>query len=427
MRRALPAVLLAWAMACVGPGQGLGTAAADLSLEPVATALAFPTNLAFLPDGTIVYGEKDAGRVRLLSPDGTDRVAARLPVLGGAERGLLGLAVHPRFPEEPWLYVYYSDAPSARNVLIRMRLVGGRGRGRETLLELLPAVSGYHNGGDLAFGLDGMLYVSTGEAHEPARARDEGDLGGKVLRIAPDGSVPEGNPFPGSPVYTLGHRNSFGLCVNPGTGDVWETENGPDRDDEVNLLRAGGDYGWPTALGAGGGPGFVDPEIVFPRVIVPTGCAFTDPATMWFGDYRGGLHRVRLTGPRLDRVAGHAVVASTDAGITDVAVGPDGGLYVATATAILRVRGVRATGAGEPGPTGAGTPGPTGAGEPGPTGAAPTEAEASAPAGVSPTTPAPGAPPARGPGAGTAATLLVGAALLAALVWSRRRLRPPRA
>ena len=405
MRRALPAVLLAWAMACAA-APGLGTAATDLTLEPVATGLAFPTNLAFLRDGTIVYGEKDTGRIRLLSPDGTDRVAARLPVLGGAERGLLGLAVHPRFPEEPWLYVYYSDAPSARNVLVRVRLVGGRGEGRETLLQLLPAVSGYHNGGDLAFGLDGMLYVSTGEAHEPARARDPDDLGGKVLRLAPDGSVPPDNPFPGSPVYTLGHRNSFGLCVNPGTGDVWETENGPDRDDEVNLLRPGGDHGWPAVLGPGGGPGFVDPEIVFPQVIVPTGCAFTAPDTMWFGDFHGDLHRVRLGGPGFDRVVGHGVVLSAGDGITDVAVGPDGGLYVATATAIIRVRGVRA-----------GTPSPAG----GPT-ASPTAIGAASPTPPAPGTPGPAEP---GPG-GTAATLLVAALLLAALVCSSRRLRPPR-
>lgn len=406
MRRALPAVVLAWAVACAaGPGPG---SARGPGLEPVATDLAFPTNLAFLPDGTIVYGEKDTGRIRLLTPDGIDRVAARLPVLGGAERGLLGLAVHPRFPEEPWLYVYYSDARTARNRLVRIRPVGGRGGRQEALLELLPAVSGYHNGGDLAFGLDGMLYVSTGEAHEPARAQDPDDLGGKVLRIAPDGSVPPDNPFPGSPVYTLGHRNSFGLCVNPGTGDVWETENGPDRDDEVNLLRPGRDHGWPTVLGPGGGPGFVDPEIVFPRVIVPTGCAFTAPDTMWFGDFHGDLHRARLEGPDLDRVREHRVVLSAGAGITDVAVGPDGRLYVATATAILRVTGVRARTQGPAAsPTGTTAASPTLA-------ASPTEATKAAPAG-----PGPG-------GTGTAATLLVAALLLAALVWSSRRLRPPR-
>ncbi|HWO70584.1 MAG TPA: PQQ-dependent sugar dehydrogenase [Actinomycetota bacterium] len=408
MRRALPAVVLTWAVACAA-GFGPGS---DPGLEPVATGLGFPTNLAFLPDGTIVYGEKDTGRIRLLSPDGTDRVVARLPVLGGAERGLLGLAIHPRFPEEPWLYVYYSDARTGRNRLVRVRLAAGRAGSPEALLELLPAVSGYHNGGDLAFGLDGMLYVSTGEAHEPARARDPDDLGGKVLRLAPDGSVPPDNPFPGSPVYTLGHRNSFGLCVNPGTGDVWETENGPDRDDEVNLLRPGGDHGWPAVLGPGGGPGFVDPEIVFPQVIVPTGCAFTAPDTMWFGDFRGDLHRARLGGPDLDRVREHRVVLPAGAGITDVAVGPDGRLYVATATAILRVTGVRA----RTGPAASPTGGPT---------ASPTATRA-----ASPTAPAPGTPGPVEPGrgrAGTAATLLVAALLLAALVWSSRRLRPPRA
>ena len=416
MRRALPAVVLAWAVACAAAGFGPGAAPADAGLEPVATGLAFPTNLAFLPGGTIVYGEKDTGRIRLLSPDGSDRVAARLPVLGGAERGLLGLATHPRFPEEPWLYVYYSDARTGRNRLVRVRLAGGRVGRPEALLELLPAVSGYHNGGDLAFGLDGMLYVSTGEAHEPARARDRGDLGGKVLRLAPDGSVPADNPFPGSPVYTLGHRNSFGLCVNPGTGDVWETENGPDRDDEVNLLRPGGDHGWPTVLGPGGGPGFVDPEIVFPQVIVPTGCAFTAPDTVWFGDFRGNLHRARLGGPDLDRVEEHRVVLPAGAGITDVAVGPDGRLYVATATAIFRVTGVRARMGPAASPTGSPAVSSATAG--------PTATGAASPTATTPGTPGPSEP--GGGGTGTAATLLVAALLLAALVWSSRRLRPPR-
>ncbi|HXF36997.1 MAG TPA: PQQ-dependent sugar dehydrogenase, partial [Actinomycetota bacterium] len=331
LRRALAAPLsVAVALAVAPP------AAADVVLRPVAEA-AFPTNLAFLPDGGILFTEKETGRVRLLRPDGRLREVAELPVLGGAERGLLGIALHPAFPEEPWVYLYLSDAADRRNRLVRLPLEGERAGRPEVLLDLLPAVSGYHNGGDLAFGLDGMLYVVTGEAHEPARAQDPDDLGGKVLRLAPDGSVPADDPFPGSPVYSLGHRNSFGLCVNPGTGDVWETENGPDRLDEVNLLRPGGNHGWPIALGDEGGPGFERPSLVFPEVIVPTGCAFTDPRTMWFGDFHGALHRVALGGPGVDRVVSHRVVATAVAGITDVAAAPDGSLYVATATGILRV------------------------------------------------------------------------------------------
>lgn len=102
-------------------------------------------------------------------------------------------------------------------------------------------MNGYHNGGDMTFGPDGKLYLVTGEAHQPARAQDVEDLGGKVLRLNPDGSIPDDNPFgPANPVFALGIRNSFGLCFNPANGDLWETENGPATDDKVNLIRAGG-------------------------------------------------------------------------------------------------------------------------------------------------------------------------------------------
>ena len=390
LRRALVAPLAAVLASAVVP-----PAASDVVLRPVAEA-AFPTNLAPLPDGGVLFTEKETGRVGLLSPDGRIRAVAELPVLGGAERGLLGIAVHPDFPREPWVYLYLSDPADGRNRLLRLELAGGRAVDREVLLDLLPAVSGYHNGGDLAFGTDGMLYAATGEAHEPARAQDPDDLGGKVLRLAPDGSVPSDNPFPGSPVFSLGHRNSFGLCVNPGTGDVWETENGPDRLDEVNLLRPGGNHGWPIALGDEGGPDLERPALVFPEVIVPTGCAFSDARTMWFGDFHGALHRVTLGGAAGDRVLSHRVVATADAGITDVAAGPDGSLYVATATGILRVTGVRSVPAATP---------------TGPDGTAPT----GAPTGT------PGAPS----GTGVLGAAIVLGLLLAALVWSGRRLRRP--
>ncbi len=329
---------------------------------------------------------------------------AKLAVIPGAERGLLGIALHPGFPEEPFVYVYLSDPASGRNLLLRLRAEGGRAADREVLLVGLPAATGYHNGGDLAFGADGMLYASLGEGHEPSLAQDPSSLGGKVLRLAPDGGVPPDNPFgPGSYVYSLGHRNSFGLCVNPATGDLWETENGPDRDDEVNLIVAGGNYGWPTHLGAGGAPRFVPPKLVFPEVIVPTGCAFTAPDRLWFGDFHGDLHLVRLSGPGLRQVADERVVVSVGAGITDVAVGPGGTLYVATADAILRVSGLPS--APPPGPA---SPSPETAG---PIGSP-----------VSPTALPPAAPPSRGGGVGVAVAVVVGAFLAAALLWSRRRL-----
>lgn len=348
-RRLLPVALVMLSLLLVpAPGR------ADPLVRPVATGLAFPTNMAFAPDGRLFFNEKDTGRVRIIEGGRLlSEPFATLPVaLVANETGLLGLALDPRFPSEPWVYVYYSDFTDGLNRLVRMRADGNVGTEHEALLDALPTVNGYHNGGDMTFGPDGKLYLVTGEAHQPARAQDVEDLGGKVLRLNPDGSIPDDNPFgPANPVFALGIRNSFGLCFNPANGDLWETENGPATDDEVNLIRAGGNYGWPIRLGPGGQAGFTDPVLVFPQVIVPTGCAFytgtVDPllpprsdrpgSTIYFGDASGNLHRATLRPPDFTSAHGTGVVATFDGIVTDLQVGPDGYLYVATSESILRI------------------------------------------------------------------------------------------
>jgi glucose/arabinose dehydrogenase len=201
-----------------------GAVRAQSRPEPFLEELSVPTNMAFAPDGTLFFTEKETGNVRVVTPDGEllGRPLVTLPVVGDAERGLLGIAVHPDFPREPWLYLYLSDAADGRNRLVRVRVAGHVAEGGpETLLDGLSAAAGYHNGGDLVFGLDGMLYVSVGEAHEPDRAQDPGDIGGKVLRLTPEGDVPADNPFDEGPAWSIGHRNSFGLCVDPSSGVLW--------------------------------------------------------------------------------------------------------------------------------------------------------------------------------------------------------------
>ena len=302
--------------------------------EPFLRGLAFPTNLAFAPDGRLFFTEKETGQVRVvvegvLDPD----PVATFDVTGDAERGLLGIALDPHFASRPWIYVYYSDAATGRNVLVRFREDGSTEL--ETLLTGLESATGYHNGGDLVFGADGMLYASLGEAHDPSRAQNPEDLGGKIVRIAPDGSVPADDPFgAGDPVWSYGHRNSFGLCVDPVTGDLWETENGPDRNDELNLIERGGNYGWPEVTGHAGGDAFVDPVAVFPDTVALTGCAIVD-GLVYAGAFNDG---VLYALPVDDRSVGPMrPFASFDSGITDVAAGPDGRLYVATSDAIWTV------------------------------------------------------------------------------------------
>ena len=160
----------------------------------------------------------------------------------------------------------------------------------QVLMEGLGSQNRYHNGGALVFGADGMLYVTVGESHEPSFAQDPNSIGGKVLRLAPDGSVPPDNPIAGNPLFTLGHRNSFGICLDPATGDLWETENGPTSDDEINLLRAGGNYGWPDVMGSGGPAGTIDPVVDHVQEIAPTGCAVWRGA-LYYGSYLDGAIR----------------------------------------------------------------------------------------------------------------------------------------
>ena len=215
------------------------------------------------------------------------------------------------------------------NRLERLPAGGDTAGAPQVLLDTVPATNAYHNGGDLLFGADGMLYVSVGEAHEPARAQDPADLGGKVLRLTPHGTPTPGNPF--GAAFTMGHRNSFGLCLDPATGTVWETENGPDHDDEVNRLVAGDDYGWPEVTGRAGDERFTDPVAVFHRTVALTGCTWWN-GVFYVGSYKDG--RIRT----IDPVTGAwKDFARFPMGVTDLQVGTDGALYVATTDSIWRL------------------------------------------------------------------------------------------
>jgi glucose/arabinose dehydrogenase len=297
--------------------------------EPWLTGLRFPVNMAWAPDETLFFAEKELGNVRMVV-DGelAPEPVAHVDVTVSFETGLLGIAVDPEWPDEPWLYLYYSDAADARNRLIRIRVEDGREVDRETLVDALPTAAAYHNGGDMLFGADGMLYLTVGDAHDGERAQDPADLGGKVLRLMPDGSIPADNPIPGTLTYTLGHRNSFGLCVDPATGDLWETENG-EPVEELNRLRAGANYGWPVGQGALNQKGFQDPVITLTEV-APTGCAIWR-GHLYFATYGDGiLRRLALDGSTSGTVFGF------DEPAFDLVVGPDDRLYASTGATIWR-------------------------------------------------------------------------------------------
>ncbi|WP_374448717.1 PQQ-dependent sugar dehydrogenase [Stella sp.] len=317
---------------------------AGVRVESWVEGLEAPWSLVFLPDGRALVSERP-GRIRLVA-DG--RLAAEpvatLGVRQGGEGGLMGLALDPGFPARPYLYAMHTHAEAGEvgNRVVRLVLEGDRARLDRVVLQGVPGAR-FHNGGRLAFGPDGMLYVATGEIFDAPRAQVAADLGGKILRVTADGAVPPDNPLPGSPVWSLGHRNVQGLAFHPATGELFASEHGPSGEfglralDEINLVRRGGNYGWPLAVGAPGDPRWVDPILAWPdEATPPSGAAF------WRGDlFVATLRSEALLRVRLERGPGGwratAVARGFAAGsrrplgrLRDAVAGPDGALYLLT-------------------------------------------------------------------------------------------------
>ena len=238
------------------------------SARPVATDDDVPWGLATLPDGSVLYTRRDRRQLVLLDPATGQQtvVSGTLPGVAGTdgEGGLLGLAVSPTFATDHWVYVMHTSATDNR--IVRVRLVGGRLdlAGEEVLVTGLPR-NKFHDGGRLRFGPDGKLYATAGDGQNEADAQDLSVLGGKILRLDPDGSVPADNPF-GTYVWSYGHRNPQGLAFDS-QGRLWEQELGNSRLDETNLIVKGGNYGWPACEGTVGScasTAYVAPKRTYP-------------------------------------------------------------------------------------------------------------------------------------------------------------------
>lgn len=227
--------------------------------ETVVEGLAAPWSIAFAGDVALV-SERDSGRILELTetaPAQAREVGTVPGVAASGEGGLLGLAT-----AEDFLYAYFTAAEDNR--IVRFPLDGEPGSfalgSPEVLLDGIPK-AGNHNGGRIAFGPDGKLYATAGDAGDRESAQNREALSGKILRLDPDGSVPEDNPFPGSPVYSFGHRNPQGIAWDE-TGRMFSSEFGQNTWDELNIIEAGGNYGWPDVEGMadpGEGSDFIDP------------------------------------------------------------------------------------------------------------------------------------------------------------------------
>ncbi len=254
----------------VGPVQPAG--------DPVevATGLTSPWSVVPLPDspGEALVSERDSGVIRHLDADGALTAVATVEgVVHEGEGGLLGLTLLEA-DDARWLYAYLTTASDNR--IVRMPLSGTLevGAAEEVLTGLAKARN--HNGGRIAFGPDGMLYATVGDAAQPALAQDATSLNGKILRMTPEGEAPDDNPIDGSLVYSLGHRNPQGLAWDA-DGQLWAAEFGQNTWDEVNRIEAGGNYGWPEVEGTGGGTTYIDPVVVWGTdEASPSGLTYVD-------------------------------------------------------------------------------------------------------------------------------------------------------
>ncbi len=245
----------------------------------VATGLDVPWGIAFLPDGSALIAERNSGAIKHMTAPGVINPAGSIAgVAAGGEGGLLGLAT-----AGPTVFAYVTTGQDNR--VVRMRFDAGTLGEQSPILTGIPAAS-VHDGGRIAFGPDGKLYVATGESGTPALAQDRSSLGGKILRVNPDGSIPSDNPDPASPVWSFGHRNIQGLAWDS-AGRLWATEYGANRLDELNLIQRGGNYGWPMAEGRAGTPGLIDPVIQWSTdEASPSGLAYFGGA-LWVAALRG--------------------------------------------------------------------------------------------------------------------------------------------
>ncbi len=337
----------------------------------VTKALEYPWSAAFLPDGSMLVTER-AGRLRIIRKGVLDAK----PIAGGpssywtgksgdpgAVHGYMDIALHPSFAENHFLYLAYTkplDGGKRTTAIARGRLDGSALADVKDIFVLDEASTSR-----IAFGSDGMLYMTT-TGKDP---QDPNTLGGKVLRLRDDGSVPPDNPFVGQAghrpeVYTLGHRSALGLAVNPATGEMWQNENGPNGGDEINILKPGRNYGWPTVSygrtyqgpwqsAPPGHVGFEAPVVIWNPSIAVSGMTFYtgDKFPKWKGDIfvgslrtgeipgTGHLERILLN-DKMEELRREALLRELRQRIRDVRQGPDGLLYLLTDEkegAVLRI------------------------------------------------------------------------------------------
>lgn len=314
---------------------------ARIGVQVLLTNLQIPWSIVFAPDGRMFFTER-VGRVRVVQ---NGQLLAQpaftfADVFSGSESGVLGMALHPNFAQNRFVYVVYTATRSDSaivNRVVRFRESNNTFGEAAVLLDNIPAFT-THAGSRIRFGPDGKLYVSTGDAGSPNLSQTLSSLAGKILRLNDDGTTPADNPY-GSPVWTWGHRHPQGLDWHPATGDMWGTEHGGTHRDELNRIVKGNNYGWPVIQGDETRPDMITPVLFYVPAVAPSGLSFYPGtripqfrANIFFTTLAGmHIHRVRLDPVDATRVAAEERLFDGRFGrIRDVVPGPDGYLYFST-------------------------------------------------------------------------------------------------
>jgi glucose/arabinose dehydrogenase len=337
-------------------GLGSGPAVAGgFKAVPVATGLASPVGFTFTPGGRLVYLERNTGwlRFRNLETDADVQVHRIGHVNSDGERGALGVALHPAWPAKPFVYVYVTrnTADGLRNQVLRIRVENDDGVAVRKILSVAAGPASNHNGGRILFGPDGKLYVVIGDNARPANAQDRtANLRGKILRLNPDGSRPASNPFD-SRIWAYGIRNSIGFAFDPDDGHLWESENGPECNDEVNRIGKGGNHGWgpqqscPNTNNSGPTPRVL-PKHTFASTLGITGLAFCDTCGLgaaFKGDLvvgavnDGRIRRFDLNAARTGFDTGPLLVLDRPGPVLSMEVAPNGRIYFSDFDTIYRL------------------------------------------------------------------------------------------
>lgn len=314
-------------------------------IEKVVTNLEVPWSIVWTSNTRMLITERP-GRIRQF-----DSTLAPVPLLTisdvatGDEEGLMGLAIDPEYATNNYLYYCYAYAEGAtiKDRVVRVTDQGDHVSDAKTLIQDIPAAT-FHAGCQLGFGPDKKLYITTGDATNGAIAQDLQSLGGKILRIDTDGSIPSDNPFPNSPVWSYGHRNPQGIAWNPQTAQLFETEHGPSGwdgpggGDELNLIQKGKNYGWPIVSHTRHKDGMIDPLTTYTPAQAPASAAFYTGDTIpqfegvfFFAALKGeSLHAVRFTKDSPPHIQSDETIVTGYGRIRAVAVGPDGYVYFST-------------------------------------------------------------------------------------------------